>query len=66
MSNLEIKNDLICPKCGGDKFQFGPRGGNAVNVRCKCGYVLNVARLFDGRFWVEEIGYYNPPHLEGE
>lgn len=52
---MEIWNDLICPKCGGEKWQLGPKGGNSQNIRCECGYRLNVCRLPDGRWWVEDI-----------
>lgn len=52
---LEIWDKLICPQCGGTKWQLGARGGNARNIRCKCGYELNVTLLPDGRFYVEDI-----------
>ncbi len=33
----------ICPDCGGDEFLEGPRGGLAVNIRCKqCGAEFNI------------------------
>lgn len=52
---MNIVTELKCPKCDGDKFQLGPRGGAATNIRCVCGYELNVTRLPDGRFLVEDI-----------
>lgn len=54
----EIADELICPGCGGKEFLQGPRGGLAVNVKCKrCGYKLNVANLPNGKFWiVDKIG----------
>ena len=37
------KNPPECPDCGNTKFQEGPHGGEAVNIRCgKCGSVFNV------------------------
>lgn len=52
---MKIVNDLVCPRCKGTKWQMGPRGGAAQNIRCVCGYELNVTKLPDGRFWVEDI-----------
>jgi len=52
---MNIVDEIKCPQCGGDKFQLGPRGGAAINIRCKCGYELNVTRWPDGRFLVEDI-----------
>lgn len=52
---MEIVKDLICPRCKGEKWQLGPRGGSARNIRCVCGHELNVTHLPDGRFWVEDI-----------
>lgn len=46
---------LECPRCFGTKFQMGPRGGLAQNIRCVCGCELNVTKLPDGRFFVDEI-----------
>jgi len=51
----QIHSELRCPKCGGTKFQLGPRGGAARNIRCVCGYELNATRLPDGQFIVEDI-----------
>lgn len=48
-------SQVECPNCGGTKFQMGPRGGLAQNIRCVCGYELNVTRFPDGRFLVEDI-----------
>ena len=53
---MKIEKELKCPKCGGTKFQQGPRGGNSVNIKCVCGHKLNVCHLPDGRWWVEDIG----------
>lgn len=50
-----IVDELKCPACGGEKFQLGPRGGAAQNIRCVCGHELNVCRLPDKRWWVEDI-----------
>lgn len=52
---MNIVNRIKCPVCDDDKFQQGPRGGAAMNIRCICGHELNVARLPDGRFLVEDI-----------
>jgi hypothetical protein len=52
---VELKTELECPRCKGKKFQLGPRGGAARNIRCVCGCELNVTRLPDGRFFVEEL-----------
>jgi len=56
----EIVKDLICPRCKGEKWQLGARGGAGRNIRCVCGYELNVVALSDGRFWVEDISKYAP------
>lgn len=58
---MEIRGELKCPECGGEEFQLGPRGGNARNIRCKCGHRLNVCRLPDGRWWVEDIDKVKAP-----
>ena len=47
---------LMCPRCGGEKFQLGPRGGASQNIRCRCGQKLNVCRLPGGTWWMEEVG----------
>ncbi|MCJ7576490.1 MAG: hypothetical protein MUO80_07470, partial [Dehalococcoidia bacterium] len=52
---VELKTELECPRCKGKKFQLGPRGGVAQNIRCVCGCELNVTRFPDGRFFVEEL-----------
>lgn len=52
---VELTAQVKCPECGGTKFQTGPRGGLARNIRCVCGHELNVTRLPDGRFIVEDI-----------
>ncbi len=58
----EIVDELICPGCQGKEFLLGPRGGMAVNVKCKsCGYVLNVCPLSNGDsltvYWiVDKLG----------
>jgi len=54
----EIVDELTCPECGGKDFLEGPHGGMAINVKCvKCGYVLNVVPLPDGKIWiVDKIG----------
>lgn len=52
---MKIVEDLRCPNCSGTRFQMGPRGGAAINVQCICGYRLNVTKLPDDRFWVEDI-----------
>jgi len=51
----QITAQLECPKCGAKEFQLGPRGGASQNIRCRCGYELNVTRLPDGRFVAEDI-----------
>lgn len=51
---MNIVDRIKCPRCDGEKFQLGPRGGAAINIRCVCGYKLNVTRLH-GRFLVEDI-----------
>ena len=51
----ELTAQLKCPGCGGTKFQMGPRGGLAQNMRCVCGHELNVTRAPDGRFIIEDI-----------
>ena len=55
MSEVRHKKELKCPKCGGTKFQLGPRGGAALNIRCKCGQCLSVTHLPDGTWFIEEI-----------
>lgn len=53
---MEIWEKLVCPRCKTeDKWQLGPRGGTAINIRCICGYELSVTKLRDGRWWVEDI-----------
>lgn len=52
---VELKTQLECPRCKGKEFQLGPRGGAARNIRCVCGCELNVAKLPDGRFFIEEL-----------
>lgn len=53
---LRTVKKVICPKCGGKKFQQGPRGGAATNIKCICGHKMSVTPLFDGSgFWVENI-----------
>jgi len=54
----QLSSQLECPRCGGTKFQLGPRGGAARNIRCVCGYELNVTRAPDGRFIVEDISHF--------
>jgi len=54
---MKLVKELKCPKCGGTKFQLGPRGGAAQNIRCKCGYKLNITLLPTREFLVEEIGF---------
>jgi len=49
------KKELKCPKCGGIEFQLGPRGGSSQNIKCRCGQKLNVVRLPDSTWLVEEI-----------
>lgn len=51
----EIVKDLKCPECGGEEFQLGPRGGASRNIRCRCGTILNICALPDGRFWITDI-----------
>jgi len=55
MGETKLADRIECPKCGGTKFQLGPRGGLAQNIRCICGYELNVTRLPDRRFLIEDI-----------
>jgi hypothetical protein len=52
---VQLTSQLKCPECGGTKFQLGPRGGAARNIRCECGHELNITSLPDGRFLVEDI-----------
>ena len=53
---MRTEKELKCPKCGGKEFQQGPKGGNSVNIKCRCGHKMNVTRLFDGSgWWVEDI-----------
>lgn len=52
---MRIVESLKCPKCGGEEFQLGPRGGAARNIRCRCGHEMNVTRTPDNRWWVEDL-----------
>lgn len=38
----QTKDTLLCPVCGNDYWQHGPRGGLAENIRCtRCGRIYN-------------------------
>lgn len=36
------KKTLTCPECETTAFQLGPKGGDAINVRCGEGHYWNV------------------------
>ncbi len=48
----KIVEELMCPECGNTEFQIKPRRGVAKHIPCRCGCVLNVARLPNGKFWI--------------
>ena len=49
---IDIKDFKGCPKCGGEEFEKGPRGGLAFMLRCaKCGQVLTVYPFIGVEVW---------------
>jgi hypothetical protein len=51
----KIVKELECPECGSTEFQSKPRRGTSRNIPCRCGCVLKVARLPNGKFWIIDI-----------
>lgn len=45
-----------CPTCGSSRWQEGPRGGNAQNMRCENGHIL----WYSPPFATEVIGFQAP------
>ena len=38
----DFRENPRCPKCGGDEFMIGPRGGLAFMIKCRCGQEFTV------------------------
>jgi len=51
----KIVEELKCPECGSTEFQLEPRRGATRHIPCRCGCVLDVARLPNGKFWIFNI-----------
>jgi hypothetical protein len=46
-----------CPRCGGEMFQPGPRGGSSRNVECiSCGHRFNVTIIGNQLLFAQYIG----------
>ena len=51
----KVVEELKCPECGDTEFQLKLRRGARRNIPCRCGCVLDVARLLTGKFWIINV-----------